>query len=56
MKSKQLRDRAPKTEQANTDQFAHESEQGEVRAWEQVESGRFMPRRIKGSCKGRELG
>jgi hypothetical protein len=28
----------------------------EVRAWEQVEAGRYMPRRIKGSCKGRALG
>jgi hypothetical protein len=28
----------------------------EVRAWEQVDEGRYMPRRIKGSCKGRALG
>lgn len=27
-----------------------------VAAWEQVETGRFLPRRIKGSCKGRALG
>ncbi len=25
-------------------------------AWEQVENGRYMPRRIRGSCLGRELG
>jgi hypothetical protein len=25
-------------------------------AWEQVSAGRYMPRRIKGSCKGRALG
>jgi hypothetical protein len=25
-------------------------------AWEQIEAGRFMPRRIRGSCRGRELG
>ena len=25
-------------------------------AWEQVEAGRYMPRRIKGSFPGRELG
>jgi hypothetical protein len=30
--------------------------QGEVTAWEEVSSGRYMPRRIKGSCKGRALG
>lgn len=25
-------------------------------AWEEVEEGRFMPRRVRGSCKGRALG
>ena len=25
-------------------------------AWEQVAEGRYMPRRIRGSCLGRELG
>ncbi len=25
-------------------------------AWELVEAGRYRPRRIKGSCVGRELG
>jgi hypothetical protein len=25
-------------------------------AWEQVGNGRYMPRRIRGSCHGRELG
>lgn len=24
--------------------------------WEQVDKGRYRPRRIKGSCVGRELG
>ncbi len=32
------------------------AESGEVRPWEQVDEGRYMPRRIKGSCKGRALG
>jgi hypothetical protein len=27
-----------------------------VPAWEQIEAGRFMPRRIRGSYRGRELG
>jgi hypothetical protein len=27
-----------------------------VQAWEEVEEGRFMPRRIRGSCTGRALG
>ena len=25
-------------------------------AWEEVSPGRYMPRRIRGSCLGRELG
>jgi hypothetical protein len=25
-------------------------------AWEEIENGRYMPRRIRGSCLGRELG
>jgi hypothetical protein len=36
--------------------FADEPLQEEVQAWEQVDTGRYMPRRIKGSCKGRALG
>ena len=27
-----------------------------VLAWEEVEAGRFMPRRVRGSCQGRALG
>jgi hypothetical protein len=27
-----------------------------VPAWEQIDSGRYMPRRIRGSCRGRSLG
>jgi hypothetical protein len=30
--------------------------QGDGPAWEEVAAGRYMPRRIKGSCKGRALG
>ncbi|HVA47575.1 MAG TPA: hypothetical protein VNH11_14490 [Pirellulales bacterium] len=25
-------------------------------AWEEIEAGRFMPRRVRGSCQGRALG
>ena len=28
----------------------------EVRAWEEIEPGRFMPRRIRGSFRGGKLG
>lgn len=27
-----------------------------VMPWEEVSAGRYMPRRIRGSCVGRELG
>ncbi|MEZ6123058.1 MAG: hypothetical protein R3C49_07795 [Planctomycetaceae bacterium] len=27
-----------------------------VPAWTEVEAGRFMPRRVRGSCQGRALG
>ena len=37
-------------------QFSDEPAPAEARAWEQVDAGRYMPRRIKGSCKGRALG
>ena len=48
------RDRGP--ERALAAQFAHEAETGEAPAWEEIDTGRYMPRRIKGSCKGRALG
>ena len=32
------------------------SPESDVRAWEQIEAGRYMPRRIRGSYRGRELG
>ena len=45
----------------NSPHFQHEPAeaevaQAEVAAWEEVEEGRFMPRRIRGSCQGRALG
>jgi hypothetical protein len=33
-----------------------EGADGSVQPWEQIENGRYMPRRIRGSCRGRELG
>jgi hypothetical protein len=49
-------DRARSIEQATAAQFLVEPETSEVLAWEEIDTGRFMPRRIKGSCKGRALG
>jgi hypothetical protein len=28
----------------------------DLKAWEEIENGRFRPRRIRGSCLGMELG
>jgi len=28
----------------------------QVAAWQEIEAGRYMPRRIRGSCRGRALG
>lgn len=56
MEMEQDRNRADAVEQATAAQFSAEAEPAEVRAWEQVDAGRYMPRRIKGSCKGRALG
>lgn len=36
--------------------FELPDEQEHVAAWEEVEAGRFMPRRVRGSCQGRALG
>lgn len=35
---------------------AQAAESGETKAWEEVEAGRFMPKRVRGSCQGRALG
>jgi hypothetical protein len=41
---------------ANAPHFVAGAKPGEVRAWEEIDAGRYMPRRIRGSCKGRALG
>jgi hypothetical protein len=36
---------------------AESSPEGDqVAPWEEIEDGRYMPRRVRGSCHGRELG
>jgi hypothetical protein len=37
-------------------QFSAEAGLDETPAWEEVSTGRYMPRRIKGSFRGRALG
>jgi hypothetical protein len=36
--------------------FTEETAPGELRGWEEIDAGRFMPRRIRGSYRGRALG
>ena len=36
--------------------FQVPAEGDEVVAWQEVEEGRFMPQRVRGSCQGRALG
>jgi hypothetical protein len=32
------------------------TDSGDLLAWQMIEQGRYMPRRIRGSFRGRELG
>ena len=36
--------------------FTGEADSEVFVAWEQVDVGRYMPRRVRGSCRGRALG
>lgn len=37
-------------------QTAPDLADGDIPAWEEIEAGRYMPRRIRGSFRGRTLG
>jgi hypothetical protein len=41
---------------AHSAQFSIESNEAEAAAWTEIEAGRFMPRRARGSFQGRALG
>jgi hypothetical protein len=41
---------------AGPDTSAVDTPDNEAVAWEEIAPGRFMPRRVRGSCKGRVLG
>jgi hypothetical protein len=56
MASEAMRAESDKVQESAQFTVEAEVESAEVRAWEQVDHGRYMPRRIKGSCKGRALG
>ena len=36
--------------------FVDDAGSGRGQAWEEIDTGRFMPRRIRGSYQGRALG
>ena len=36
--------------------FSTANDSPELPAWTEVDAGRFMPRRVRGSCQGRALG
>ena len=41
---------------ADSPHFVLPGETAQIPAWEEVEPGRYMPRRVRGSCQGRALG
>jgi hypothetical protein len=56
MRSKQSSQSAEEIETAAAGQFTGEADFEQTPAWEEVSTGRYMPRRIKGSYRGRALG
>ena len=56
MSKQQPHEDAPDLESIPRSEGSGDATPVEVKAWEQIEAGRYMPRRIKGSCLGRELG
>jgi hypothetical protein len=56
MRLEEPRERANEPELVTPGQFTAAAGLEETPAWEEVSAGRYMPRRIKGSCKGRALG
>jgi hypothetical protein len=48
-------DKKPEDTVESAPHFAAEAE-ADGQAWEEIEAGRFMPRRIRGSYRGRALG
>jgi hypothetical protein len=36
--------------------FSNSGSEPGLPAWTEIEEGRFMPRRVRGSCQGRALG
>jgi len=56
MEHHRLNESVDEAERAAAAHFAAETDADSPPAWEEVATGRYMPRRVKGSCKGRALG
>ena len=56
MQPDEPRERRNEAEQSTAEQFTGSGGSDDHPAWEEIDTGRYMPRRIKGSCKGRALG
>jgi hypothetical protein len=56
MEHEEQHERGRGADQATAAHFTDDAGTDGVLAWEEVAAGRYMPRRIKGSCKGRALG
>jgi hypothetical protein len=56
MHSNAPNERSGESAETTDAQFAADAAAGDGQAWEEVDAGRYMPRRIKGSYKGRALG
>jgi hypothetical protein len=56
METKRPAEPTDELEPGTVGQFTYAAGPEEAPAWEEVAAGRYMPRRIKGSCKGRALG
>ena len=46
----------PKLGPETSAQFSAEVPEGEVAPWTEIDPGRYMPRRVRGSYQGRALG
>lgn len=44
------------SKEQEVENLAADAASSPIPAWEEIEDGRFMPRRVRGSCHGRELG
>ena len=56
-KLSQLQKKAPDNPESITNpRMSEAAREAGIAAWEMIEAGRYMPRRIRGSFPGRELG